>query len=95
MVVKQSKCAFAQQQVAYLGHIISASGVGTDPSKIADVQKWASPANVKELHQFLGLAGYYRKFVRHFEILARPLTNLLKKGAQFVWSDGMMKPSNY
>jgi hypothetical protein len=72
---KESKCEFAQQQVSYLGHIISAEGVGTDPSKISDVQKWKTPPNVKELRKFLGLAGYYRKFVHHFGILVRPIRN--------------------
>ena len=72
--------------MSYLGHIISEAGVGTDPSKIDDVKKWQSPINVKQLRQFLGLAGYYRKFVRHFGIVARPLTNLLRKGVQYTWT---------
>lgn len=85
-IVKFSKCRFAKQSIAYLGHIVSSQGVSTDHSKIDAVQQWPQPQNIKELHSFLGLAGYYRKFVRNFVVLARPLTNLLKKGALFVWT---------
>jgi len=84
--VKLSKCRFAQQSIAYLGHVISVVGVATDPSKVKSIHKWPVPTNSKQLHSFLGLAGYYRKFVRHFAILARPLTNLLKKGTLFIWT---------
>ena len=84
--VKISKCRFAQQSIPYLGHIVSHNGVSTDPSKIDSVQQWPPPRNIKELRSFLGLAGYYRKFVKHFATLARPLTDLLKKGSIFIWT---------
>lgn len=81
-----SKCSFAQQQLSYLGHIISAAGISTDPSKVDAIISWPPPTNVKELHSFLGLAGYYQKFVRHFGVISKPLTNLLRKHTLYVWT---------
>jgi len=84
--IKLSKCAFAQRQISYLGHTISEKGVGTDPQKISVIADWPVPANTKELRSFLGLAGYYRKFVRNFGVISKPLTDLLKKHTLFIWS---------
>lgn len=84
--VKLSKCSFAQTQLSYLGHIISADGVSTDPEKIQVVRQWPVPVSVKDVRSFLGLAGYYRKFVRHFGIISKPLTKLLRKGQPFIWT---------
>lgn len=86
LYVKRSKCSFAQSSLEYLGHIIGANGVATDSAKIQAVEHWPRPENVKQLRGFLGLAGYYRKFIRQFGILCRPLTNLLKKNGQFIWT---------
>jgi hypothetical protein len=84
--VKLSKCTFAQNQVAYLGHVISENGVATNPKKIPAIANWPIPQSGKELGSFLGLVGCYRKFVRHFGIISQPLTNLLKKGVLFIWT---------
>lgn len=84
--VKRSKCSFAQQRLAYLGHVISPNGVSTDEDKILVVKNWPTPTNVKELRGFLGLTGYYRKFVRYYGVLSKPLTNLLRKGQSYIWT---------
>lgn len=85
--LKMSKCKFAQPRLTYLGHVISAAGVSTDDKNIAAVKDWPTPTNAREVRWFLGLAGYYRRFVRNFGIISRSLTNLLKKGAVFVRSE--------
>ncbi|WVZ82001.1 hypothetical protein U9M48_029318, partial [Paspalum notatum var. saurae] len=84
--VKRSKCSFGLREINYLGHVISAQGVTTDPDKVSAIASWPPPASAKELRNFLGLAGYYRKFVPHFGIISRPLTALLKKHVIFVWT---------
>ena len=81
-----SKCKFAQEYFSYLGHVVSAAGVSIDPSKVQAIVDWPTPSSVKELRGFLGLTGYYHKFIHHFGILAKPLTDLLKKDQPFVWA---------
>jgi hypothetical protein len=87
-----SKCEFAKRSIAYLGHVITPDGVTTDPQKVSAIVSWSIPQNVKDLRGFLGLAGYYRKFVRNFGILAKPLTELLRKNTLFVWTQLMLLP---
>ena len=80
------KCAFDWQELEYLCHIITPNGVKVDQAKIQAMLNWSRPTNISELRGFLGLTGYYRKFVRNYGVLARPLTTLLRKG-QFCWND--------
>lgn len=77
--VKLQKCAFLQQSVKFLGHQVSAEGVGTDPSKVSAVKNWKVPTTVKELQSFLGFCSYYRRFIRGFSQVAGPLHDLVNK----------------
>jgi hypothetical protein len=83
LYAKLKKCEFWLEEVAFLGHVISKDGIAVDPSKIEAVTKWERPTNVHEIRSFLGLAGYYRRFVEGFSKLSGPLTALTKKNAHF------------
>jgi hypothetical protein len=80
LFAKKSKCVFAQEQIKYLGHIITEKGVATDPEKVRAVQEWPEPHTITELRGFLGLPGYYRRFIKDYENICRPLFDSLKKG---------------
>ncbi|KAL6181862.1 hypothetical protein ACLB2K_048510 [Fragaria x ananassa] len=82
--IKESKCSFGVEQVEYLGHVISSKSVTVDLSKISCIRKWEKPKILKGLRGFLGLASYYRKYVRYFGTIAKPLTYMLKNNS-FTW----------
>ena len=83
--LKRSKCSFGSSSVAYLGHVISARGVAMDSAKVEAMASWPKPRSARGVRGFLGLAGYYRKFIRDFGAIAAPLTRLLRKEA-FAWT---------
>jgi transposase InsO family protein len=85
--LKPSKCQFGKKHLKYLGHIISAEGVQPDADKTMAIEKFARPKTVKQVASFLGLAGYYHKFVPNFSNLAEPFNNLKRKDVPFVWTD--------
>ncbi|KAI3775824.1 hypothetical protein L1987_45578 [Smallanthus sonchifolius] len=85
LYAKFSKCAFWLREVQFLGHVINAEGILVDPSKIETVMKWNPPKTPIEICSFLGLAGYYRRFIQDFSKIATPLTKLTKKETKFVW----------
>ncbi|KAA3483466.1 DNA/RNA polymerases superfamily protein [Gossypium australe] len=91
LYAKFSKCEFWLKEVSFLGHVILASGIRVDPSKISAILDWKPPQNVSMVRSFLGLAGYYRRFVKAFSMIASPMTKLLQKDVNFVWSERCQK----
>jgi hypothetical protein len=85
LYAKLSKCNFWLKEVSFLGHVITEGGVKVDPGKVKDVLNWNPPQNVSEIRSFLGLAGYYRRFIEGFSKIAKPLTELLEKTREFKW----------
>ena len=85
LYAKMSKCYLGKSKVEYLGHFISREEVETNPQKIEAIRTWPPPTNIKQLRSFLGLARYYRRF-KHYALISKPLTSLLKKGA-FQWDE--------
>jgi hypothetical protein len=83
---KLDKCEFWLKEVVFLGHVISAEGIFVDPRKVEAVLILERPTNVTEIQSFLGLAGYYRRFIEGFSTITSPLTKLTRKEVRFVWS---------
>ncbi|GJS22528.1 putative reverse transcriptase domain-containing protein [Tanacetum coccineum] len=87
LYAKFSKCEFWIPKVQFLGHVIDSEGIHVDPAKIESIKDWASPKSPTEIRQFLGLAGYYRRFIEGFSKIAKPMTKLTQKKVKFVWGD--------
>ena len=87
LYAKFKKCEFWLETISFLGHVVSKRRIEVDPGKVAAVQDWKTPTNVGEVRSFLGLASYYRKYVKGFSKIASPLTELTRKDVKFVWSE--------
>ncbi|GJV61045.1 reverse transcriptase domain-containing protein [Tanacetum coccineum] len=87
LYAKFSKCDFWLDSVQFLGHVIDSSGVHVDPAKIEAIKNWAAPTTPTEVRQFLGLAGYYRRFIKEFSLISKPLTKLTQKNKPYVWGN--------
>ena len=86
LYAKFSKYEFLLEKVSFLGHILSKDGIVVDPGKVQDVLDWKQPQNISEIRSFLGLAGYYRRFIENFLKIAKPMIKLLKNGVKFEWT---------
>ena len=87
LYAKFSKCEFWLREVDFLGHVVSSKGIHVDPAKVKAIKNWETPKTPTEIRSFLGLAGYYRRFIENFSKIAKPLTALTQKGLSFNWSD--------
>ncbi|GKB01705.1 putative reverse transcriptase domain-containing protein [Tanacetum coccineum] len=87
LYAKFSKCEFWLKEVQFLGHVVNRDGIHVDPSKVESVKNWKTPESPTEIHSFLGLAGYYRRFIENFSKIAKPLTLLTQKNKTYVWGD--------
>ena len=91
--MKRSKCDFFKSEIHYLGHLISADGISPLPEKLDSIKNMPAPKDLKEIKQFLGLTGYYKKIVPRFVDISRPLTQLMKKQRKFMWTPACQKSS--
>jgi hypothetical protein len=87
LYAKFSKCDFCLKEVAFLGHIITDGGIKVDPGKINEILNWKQPTDVSKIRSFLGLAGYYKRFIGVFSKIVKPHTSLLEKGKEFKWDE--------
>jgi len=81
------KCSFFKREIRYLGHVVSREGIKTDPEKISAIRDWPIPRTKKQVRSFLGFCSYYRKFVKGFSLIAKPLFSLTKDSVKFVWTE--------
>ena len=86
LYAKLSKCSFFLSEVEFLGHIVGADGIRTDPNKVKAITEWQAPRNVTDVRAFHGLASYYRKFIKNFSAIAAPLTALTSSKSKFEWT---------
>jgi hypothetical protein len=91
LYAKLLKCDFWLKEVTFLGHIITDGGIKVDPGKISEILNWKQPTYVSKMRSFLGLAGYYRRFIEGFSKIVKPLTLLLEKGKGFKWDEACQK----
>ncbi|XP_035842260.1 uncharacterized mitochondrial protein AtMg00860-like [Helianthus annuus] len=87
LYAKFSKCEFWIREVQFLGFVVNENGIHVDPSKIEAIKNWEVPKTLTEVRQFLGLAGYYRRFIEIFSKIIQPLTSLTQKDTKFDWGD--------
>jgi hypothetical protein len=86
LYAKFSRCVFWLKEIQFLGHVLSAKGIAVDTSKVKDILEWKPPTTVHQVRSFLGMAGYYRRFIPDFSKLVKPITSLLKNDTKFNWS---------
>jgi hypothetical protein len=91
LYAKFSKCVFWLKEVAFLGHIIIDGGIKVDPGKTSEILNWKQPIDVSKIRSFLGLAGYYRRFIEGFSKIVKPLTSLLEKCKEYKWNESCQK----
>lgn len=87
LYVKLSKCGFFQTEIHYLGHVVSKEGIAVDSEKIKAIMEWVAPKSVNEVISFMGLAGYYKRFIKNFSQISYPITSLQRKGKKFEWTE--------
>jgi hypothetical protein len=84
---KLSKCSFFHKEIHYLGHIISGKGIFVDPKKVKAIMEWPVLKNAHEVRSFMGIAGYYRRFMEGFSKIVKPITTLQRKGVRYEWTE--------